>query len=557
VANVSYLQTDTSERSAGNARGRRTRTGRPHRGLYLLGGGLLILLAVAGMAALLLVTSHASLTTDPVALARVEMPLGGGKIESVSAFGGRDNRGVPVQLSGQQIFPVHRLAAGEQVTIQVVVKRPSSIAWLTGKTERLTLTVTAPTASLVAHYLTIPAGRPLRLQFKSAIQMYEYGLPGGPVRRVVLSSPQSEITLTRAASAGSIEIAAQPRTWETSTAGVVSFFPAGAAASAQALPVPGSRITPSTPITLTFNRPVSSVLGSNRLLPVTPSTTGSWHTLNSHTIQFQPTGYGYGLAANVSVALPNGVRLVGGLQSSSSSTGNWTVPGGSTLRLQQLLSELHYLPLSFRPRSPVPAIAIAQENAAVNPPAGRFEWRYGNVPSALHVLWAPGSFGTMTKGALMAFENDHNMTTDGVAGQAVWRALINAAMAHRASTFGYTFVFVSEGSPETETTWHNGKTVESGLVNTGIPGATTATGVYPVFEHALSVTMSGTNPDGSTYSDPGVPWVSYFNGGDALHGFIRGGYGYPQSLGCVEMPYDEAQAVYPYTPVGTLVDVSA
>ena len=42
--------------------------------------------------------------------------------------------------------------------------------------------------------------------------------------------------------------------------------------------------------------------------------------------------------------------------------------------------------------------------------------------------------------------------------------------------------------------------------------------------------MSGTNPDGSHYIDPGIPDVSYFNGGDALHGFIRASYGFPQSL---------------------------
>jgi lipoprotein-anchoring transpeptidase ErfK/SrfK len=94
------------------------------------------------------------------------------------------------------------------------------------------------------------------------------------------------------------------------------------------------------------------------------------------------------------------------------------------------------------------------------------------------------------------------------------------------------------------------------LVNTGIPAAPTATGTYPVFEHLPVTTMSGTNPDGSHYSDPGIPWVSYFNGGDALHGFIRPGYGYPQSLGCVEMTYADAGKVYPYTPIGTLVDVT-
>ena len=137
----------------------------------------------------------------------------------------------------------------------------------------------------------------------------------------------------------------------------------------------------------------------------------------------------------------------------------------------------------------------------------------------------------------------------------MWKALIADVVAGHKSSFGYTFVTVSEGSPETESTWHNGHTVVSGLVNTGIPPAPTAKGLFAVFEHAPSVTMSGTNPDGSHYSDPGVPYDSYFNGGDALHGFIRGGYGYPQSLGCVEMPYSEAAAVYPYTPVGTLVNV--
>ncbi len=68
--------------------------------------------------------------------------------------------------------------------------------------------------------------------------------------------------------------------------------------------------------------------------------------------------------------------------------------------------------------------------------------------------------------------------------------------------------------------------------------------------------MRGTNPDGSKYSDPGIPWVSYFNGGDALHGFVRGGYGYPQSDGCVEMPPANAAVVYPLPPIGTLVTVA-
>ena len=67
--------------------------------------------------------------------------------------------------------------------------------------------------------------------------------------------------------------------------------------------------------------------------------------------------------------------------------------------------------------------------------------------------------------------------------------------------------------------------------------------------------MKGTNPDGSTYDDPNVPYASYFNGGDALHGFIRSSYGTPQSNGCVEMTYANAALVWPLTPIGTLVTV--
>jgi lipoprotein-anchoring transpeptidase ErfK/SrfK len=69
--------------------------------------------------------------------------------------------------------------------------------------------------------------------------------------------------------------------------------------------------------------------------------------------------------------------------------------------------------------------------------------------------------------------------------------------------------------------------------------------------------MSGTNPDGSHYVDPGIQWVSYFNGGDALHGFVRASYGFPQSDGCVEMPVAHAAVVFPLTPLGTLVTVQA
>jgi L,D-transpeptidase catalytic domain len=510
--------------------------------------------AVLAVAAVAVTSSSASLTAGTRALATVQLPLGGGKIESVLATGGPRAALIPVELKGTSIWPRGRIAAGERVSIDVVIKRPGLVSWLTGSRERVQLTVRTPTTALRNPYLTVPSGAPLRLHFSQPVQRIAYGQVGA-LTREYLPQPQSTVEVPRTAPAGSELVFAAPRIWEKVRATTVSWFPAGAQhASAVANPAPGSKITPGTPITLTFSKPVSDAL-SGHMPPVSPSTPGTWQTVNSHTITFQPQGYGYGLGANVTIPLPSDVQLVGA--NGGSSVGTWSVPPGSTTRLQQLLALLGYLPVSFSYQGGrgVGLTPQAQENAAVRPPAGTFSWRYPNTPSALKSMWQPGASGTLTQGAVMAFENDQGMTADGVAGADVWKALITAVIGGKRSNFGYTFVTVSTSSPETESTWHNGHVAASGLVNTGIPGAATALGVYPVFLHAVSVTMSGTNPDGSHYSDPGVPYVSYFNGGDALHGFLRGSYGSAQSLGCVEMPYSEAAAVYPYTPIGTLVNV--
>jgi lipoprotein-anchoring transpeptidase ErfK/SrfK len=145
----------------------------------------------------------------------------------------------------------------------------------------------------------------------------------------------------------------------------------------------------------------------------------------------------------------------------------------------------------------------------------------------------------------------------------VWEELMKAAIAGEVKPTegagnGYTYVWVSEEIPETVNVWHNGKTVVDALpANTGIPGAETETGTFNVYVRYEETTMSGENPDGSHYSDPGIKWVSYFNGGDALHAFDRASYGTPQSLGCVEMPLEEAETVWPYTPIGTPVTVES
>ncbi|HEY1521433.1 MAG TPA: L,D-transpeptidase family protein [Solirubrobacteraceae bacterium] len=516
--------------------------------------GLLVAVLVAfGAALAVLGTSKPSLVADSHGLARVQMPLGGGTIESVLAVTGPHSRRVPVAMHGNVVWPSKRVWAGRKLTIQVVIKRPGWISWLTGSRQTLELTVSTPAAVPAHSYVTVRSKAPLRLSFTRPVSAIAYGSSPKKLVKHVLPAPTRVVTLQRSGVAGSIWILGLPRGWEATRPALVSWFPAGAATSAVASPTPGSKIRPHTPITLTFSKPVSQALGGH-LPPVLPNASGTWHQLNSHAIVFRPHGYGYGLGAKVAVALPSAVRLVGG-QTGSSETGNWTVPPGSTLRLQQLLAKLGYLPLNFNGPA-VAATTSAQEGAAVKPPSGSFSWRYGNIPSALRGMWAPGTFGTMTRGAVMRFEDDHGLTTDGQPGPAVWKALISAAVTGKTSTSGYSFVEVSEGSPESLTLWHDGKNEFTVPVNTGIPSAPTALGTYPVFEHVPSTTMSGTNPDGSHYSDPGIPYVSYFNGGDALHGFLRAQYGLPQSLGCVEMSYADAGHVYPFTPIGTLVNVA-
>jgi hypothetical protein len=514
---------------------------------------------VLGLAALALIVlafagSSGTIAPDAVALARVSAPFTGGSVQSVTATG-PGGKPIPISVRGGRLWPEVALAPGEPISLTVVSRRPGWVGWLAGSTDTQRLRLRTPSAHVRERYVTLGEGEPLRVAFDQPVRRIAYGGPED-LRHDEFAESHGVLTLPRSGEAGSIEVAAAPRTWERLPAPtLVTWFPVGAQASAVASPRPGTRIGPTTPIYVTFSRPVADVLGES-LPHVTPATEGAWHGVDSHTIVFRPHGYGYGLATPVTLALPHSVRMVEGQEAGSSSIATWTVPGGTSLREQQLLAQLGYLPLRFTADHPVATTAAAQESAAIAPPDGRFSWRYPNIPSALRGEWQPGEANVVTRGALMAFENAHEMTTDGEAGPAVWRALIHAADANQQNTAsGYSYVMVSEGSQSLQL-WHDGSIRLTTPVNTGIASRPTALGTYPVYEHLASGTMSGTNPDGSHYEDPGIPWISYFNGGDALHGFNRASYGSPQSLGCVEMPPSTAGVVWPYTPIGTLVHVA-
>jgi peptidoglycan hydrolase-like protein with peptidoglycan-binding domain len=255
------------------------------------------------------------------------------------------------------------------------------------------------------------------------------------------------------------------------------------------------------------------------------------------------------------VTVPGGAAGVTGSQQqhlAQDTTAQFTVALGSTLRLQELLAQLGYLPLSFTPTAP----ATSPTQLADDQP-GTFGWRWANQPAQLTSLWTQGTANVVTQGAVMDFEAQNGLKTDGLVGPAVWNALLAGAQSGKGDANPWDYVLVSQSLPETATVYQNGSAVYTTPVNTGVTGATTENGTWPVYTRYTSTTMTGTNPDGSHYSDPGIPWVSYFHGGDALHGFVRASYGHPQSDGCVEMPIANAQRVFPMTPLGTLVTVVA
>ena len=67
--------------------------------------------------------------------------------------------------------------------------------------------------------------------------------------------------------------------------------------------------------------------------------------------------------------------------------------------------------------------------------------------------------------------------------------------------------------------------------------------------------MCGTNPDGSHYNDPGIKWVSYFNGGDALHAFPARRSAGRRASAASSCRSPTAAKIWPYTPIGTLVTI--
>jgi len=93
--------------------------------------------------------------------------------------------------------------------------------------------------------------------------------------------------------------------------------------------------------------------------------------------------------------------------------------------------------------------------------------------------------------------------------------------------------------------------LRSTLASTGLPGTPTPTGRYRVYVKYASTLMSGPG-----YYLPNVPYTMYFYRGYGLHGtYWHSNFGHPMSHGCINLPTSEAQWLYNWASVGTLVNI--
>ncbi len=532
---------------------------RSRRKPVLVGLALTLLLCAGAAVAALVAWPEVGLGADTEALASVEQPGYAGSVARVAV---RTSGGklIPVDVRHGRLWPRRAVSTGEQLTVDVTVKRPAWAGWLVGHTAHKTFQVVTPSAELHGRWLEVPTGKPVTLSFDQPVRLVVLRDASGP-HTLRFAPARENVSLGVVASgshrAGTVSVSSAPRAWERLSAPLrVSWFPARERVQMVAEPATDKPLTPNGAITLTFSRAQSAAISAHPPV-ITPNVPGRWKKLDTHTLAFRPTGLGFPLGSHVAVRLPEQVDLVQPAGGRTTRTLTWEVQHGTILRLHQLLALTGYLPVDWSSSdATVARTASAQLAAVADPPAGHFSWPYATTtPHELKGIWRTFEWNEITRGAVMMFEHDHDLEVDAFVGPKVWNALLQDALAGKRRTAGYSYVYVHRNVPQLLTLWHNGKTILTSPGNTGVPAAPTELGTFPVFEHIPIGTMAGTNPDGSHYNDPGIRWISYFNHGEAIHAFPRASFGTPQSLGCVELPTEAAAKVWPYTPIGTLVTV--
>ena len=221
-------------------------------------------------------------------------------------------------------------------------------------------------------------------------------------------------------------------------------------------PDPASRCT--SPTDLAAGSPMPTL---------SPPIAGAWSVLSPSLLQYQATGP-LVPGATETITIPGGPSGVVGSRGqhlAATVTSTFTVAQGSTLRLQQLLAELGYLPLTF-----TPAAAVTSPAQEGNDQVGTFSWRWPDQAAALTSLVDAGHLQRDHQGCgdelRVAAQPEDRRT--GRTGQ-VWAALLADLQDGRPNALPYDYVLVTKALPETTTVFSSGVPVYSTLANTGWP----------------------------------------------------------------------------------------
>jgi lipoprotein-anchoring transpeptidase ErfK/SrfK len=106
-------------------------------------------------------------------------------------------------------------------------------------------------------------------------------------------------------------------------------------------------------------------------------------------------------------------------------------------------------------------------------------------------------------------------------------------------------------SEQRVTAYEGANPVRTFIVSTGVPAHPTVTGQFHIYVKYTATLMVGPG-----YYLPNVPFTMYFYKGYALHGtYWHHNFGHPMSHGCVNLVTSDAQWLYNWTSIGTLVNV--
>src|ERR1035437_6175642 len=144
-------------------------------------------------------------------------------------------------------------------------------------------------------------------------------------------------------------------------------------------------------VTVQLSAPITTVAD---LPPLNPPVPGAWKKTSAPVVTFAATA-AFTPTSTESLTIPagpTGLRDAAGGALAAPVTLSFTVAQASTERLQQLLAQGNYLPLSFTPTAP-----LSSPVEAFTSQLGTFAWRWPGTPPSLTSMWSGGSEDTTSQ----------------------------------------------------------------------------------------------------------------------------------------------------------------